>query len=127
MLSASFFRRGRNRYRRFRVVLEDCATDRDIELDANSFDHCGYWSVRSASRETRVLLSLVASCDDSLHHHSGLWQSPSLVSAPARADRSRVCRSSLRICWIEILCLARCGAYLVCFVWGCVFVSRLVF
>src|SRR6266487_766142 len=120
ILPASFLRRGRNPDRTFFVVRGDHAIDRNIELDADSFDHCGYWSVRSASRETRVLLSLVASCDDSLYRHSGLWQSPSLVSAPARPDRSRVCRRSLRIGRIENLCLARFGDYLVNL--GCEFV-----
>src|SRR6266487_7049636 len=120
ILSASFLRRGRNPDRTFFVVQGDHAIDSDIEPDADSFDHCGYWSLRSPSRETRVLLSLVASCDDSLYRHSGLWQSPSLVSAPARADCSRVCRGSLRIGRIENLCFARCGDYLINL--GCEFV-----
>jgi hypothetical protein len=90
-----------------------CATDRDVEPHAHplSWDDC--WFVRGPARETRRSLSLVACCDDSLHHHTGLWQSPSLVSAPARADRSRVCRRSLRIGRSENLCFACCGDYLV--------------
>ena len=53
--------------------------------------------------EIYTRLSLVARCDDSLHHCRGLWQSSSVVSASARADHCRFCRRSLRIYRIEDL------------------------
>src|SRR6059058_3675788 len=101
ILSASFLRRGRNSDRKVFMVLEDRTTERNFESHADPLGLRAYRSVRGTAREICPRLSLVARCDDSLHHCRGLWESSSVVSASARADRRRVCRRSLRIYRVE--------------------------
>src|SRR5437773_8433245 len=101
ILSASFLRRGWNSDRKVFMVLEDRTTDWNFESDADPLALRTCRSVRGTAREICAGLSLVAHCNDSLHHCRGLWESSSVVSTSARADRRRVCRRSLRIYRVE--------------------------
>src|SRR5882724_5178284 len=83
ILSASFLRRGWNSDRKVFMVLEDLTTDRNFESDADPLGLRTCRSVRGTAREIHRRLSLVARCDDSLHHCRGLWESSSVVSTSA--------------------------------------------
>src|SRR5438874_703062 len=101
ILSASFLRRGWNSDRKVFMVLEDRTVDRNFESHADPLGPGACRSVRVTAREICACLSLVARCDNSLHHCRGLRESSSVVSTSARADRCCVCRRSLPIYQVE--------------------------
>ena len=70
------------------MVLAHSATDSDIQPDAASLTDGADRVARCAAIEILAIFSLVAGCDGSFRHRRRLRQSPSLVSTPARADRT---------------------------------------
>ena len=97
ILSASFLWRRRDSADGRGLVLENCSRNYDFESYSVSLYSRERGRICDTIHKLRPALSMVARRDDPFHHRCRVRQPPSVVSAPARADCSCICRRGLRI------------------------------
>src|ERR1039457_3076471 len=102
ILSAPFLRSGWDSDRECFLVRKNRPSNRYLDSYAAAFRCGGYRIIRDLAAETCGTFVWMARSHDSLHHFCRLWESTSVVSAPARADCGGVRWCGLRLICVEV-------------------------